>query len=100
MINPKEQMILSTFIPTGLYGFKKIKKLQLGIITYFSSFVVPVIILSIYIAVNGWIHGDINKIDLGLIKTISLPVLILGYIIPIFFIRKWTIEYNKINALN
>ena len=51
--------------------------------------------MSICIGVNGWIQGDINKIDLGLIKTVTLPVLISGISIPVFFIRKWTIEYNS-----
>ena len=95
MINPKEQMILSAFIPTGLYGFKKINKLQLGILSYLASFFVPIVIMSICIGINGWIQGDINKIDLSLIKTVTLPVLISGISIPVFFIRKWTIEYNS-----
>ena len=95
MISTKEQMILSVFIPTGLYGFKKIHKLQLGIVTYLASFFVPIVIMSICIGVNGWIQGDINKIDLGVIKTVTLPVLTSGLLLPVFFIRKWTIEYNS-----
>ena len=95
MINPKEQMILSIFIPTGLYGFKKIKKLQMGMLTYIASFFVPVIILSMYVAINGWIQGSIFKIDLSIIKIITLPVLFSGYLIPVYFIRKWTKQYNS-----
>lgn len=80
----KTQMILAvipTFV-TQIFAFYRIRKLVYGIIIEVIIFFVDLVIqMSI-----SWPFGMI----------ISLPISIL---IPLYFIRKWTLEFNKTKSL-
>jgi hypothetical protein len=80
----KTQMILAvipTFV-TQIFAFYRIRKLVYGVIIELIIFFVDLVIqMSI-----SWPFGMI----------ISLPISIL---IPLYFIRKWTLEFNKTKSL-
>ena len=80
----KTQMILAvipTFV-TQIFAFYRIRKLVYGIIIEVLIFFIDLVIqMSI-----SWPFGMI----------ISLPISIL---IPLYFIRKWTLEFNKVKTM-
>ena len=79
----KTQMILAVIpIPIAqIFAFYRIRKLVYGIIIEVIISIVDLIILSI-----SWPFGMI----------ISLPISVLT---PLYFIRKWTLEFNKARAM-
>ena len=80
----KTQLLLAvipTFV-TQLFAFYKIKKLTYGIIIEVTIFFVDLIIqMSI-----SWPFG----------MMIVLPISVL---IPVYYVRKWTLEFNKTKSL-
>ena len=80
----KTQLLLAvipTFV-TQLFAFYRIKKLTYGIITEVTIFLVDVLIqMSI-----SWPFG----------MMIVLPISVL---IPVYYVRKWTLEFNKTKSL-
>ena len=90
-VNVILQCALTLFLPTGLYAFKKIGKLKLGILSYVLSFV------AMYLGILGYMlltwNNSVNMIEQA---SHSVPWMALtSSLIPIVFIRKWSIEYNK-----
>jgi len=80
----KTQMILAvipTFV-TQIFAFYRIRKLVYGIIIEVLIFFADLVIQTSI----SWPFGMI----------ISLPISI---IIPLYFIRKWTLEFNKAKAM-
>ena len=80
----KTQMILAvipTFV-TQLFAFYRIRKLTYGIIIELIIFFADLIIqMSI-----SWPFG----------MMIVLPISVL---IPVYYVRKWTLEFNKVNSM-
>ena len=98
-VNIKWQCLAVIFIPTGLYAFKRIKKLRFGIIIYIITGIAS--ILSAIIPILYWdaVLGDYAKVsinDLGLTYVIiSVGQVIFSFVIPIIFIRQWSNEWNQ-----
>jgi hypothetical protein len=80
----KTQLILAvvpTFV-TQLFAFYRIRKLTRGIIIELIIFFVDFIILSSISSPFGMM--------------ITLPI---SVVIPVYYIRKWTLEFNKTKSL-
>ena len=85
------QSIATLFIPTGLYAFLKIDKLRKGVLVYLASFGVSII--AEVVSVLLYMTHD-NSYNL-LIAFYALGIVCISFILPIHYIRKWSIEYNK-----
>lgn len=89
LVNVKIQCLSSIFLPTGIYGFHKIKKLKIGIIIYVISEVIGY--------VSGIIGGSMFYLSQDwwtIIAPIALSILVLSFMIPVVFMRKYCLEYN------
>ena len=85
-VNVKVQCLATLFIPTGIYAFKRINKIRMGIMIYGLTF-------ASWIAQNLLI--PFNNSSMGLYGLVSLLNLGLGIILPMIFIYNWSIEFNK-----
>ncbi len=86
-VNTGWQVAATLFIPTGLYAFKRIKKLTYGIILYALTFISSVIIGTV--SVVYW-HESEELLLFGVVLIYTIPIFI-----PMFFIRKWSEQWNK-----
>jgi hypothetical protein len=83
------QCIGTILLPTGLYCFKRIKKLRLGILLYVCSYVLSAVaVLTLTLSVAG------NSSDL-LYAFGSFLASAASLLLPMYFIRAWSIEWNK-----
>ena len=84
------QCLATIFLPTGLYAFKRISKLKLGIIVYVSAYSLT-ILGGIIQASSAYPWGiGVLEASIG-----SFVFYISAILIPIYFMRKWTIEWNR-----
>lgn len=94
-VNIGVQCLATLFVPTGLYAFKRIKKLRLGILIYAICYIMY-IVATVYPLKNmADSSSNINMDTLGLISFLSIGLTIMSFLLPIFFIRKWSKEYNQ-----
>ena len=88
MNNPKRvnrliQCLATIFLPTGLFAFKRINKLRLGILVY---------VVSIGIGIIGIVFGSLHIKMILDISTISVSF---SYLLPIAVMNKWCKDWNK-----
>lgn len=92
------QMILATIpiIVTPLYAFYRIKKFKKGVLVILLTFTATII--------DSMITSTLNESDLFMLENWQKPVdlsyqyaaaLIIWILLPMYFTRKWTIEYNE-----
>ena len=79
------QMLATILIPTGLYAFYRIDKLRMGMVMYGISFAIAVASSMLEL----FSDGDI------IYMTFSAIFAVLSLIVPMLFIREWTIQYNN-----
>ena len=83
-VNTKVQCLAAIFVPTGLYAFKRIGKLQKGIITYL-----------ICAGINGGaLLLSIMKADLIATAITIILLNIISLVVPIAVMNKYCNEYN------
>ena len=88
-VNVKLQCLASLFVPTGLYAFKRIKKLTIGIIIYAVTYLA-------WLGQNILFMPDFNNpSSVGLYGLTSLLIVGLGILLPLIFIYNYSIDYNK-----
>lgn len=92
------QMILSAIpiIVTPLYAFYRIKKLKKGIMVM----IVTLAIISLDYIVHRFVAEseflNLESFDQQIIKLAwYVTALIIAILFPMYFVRKWTIEYNE-----
>lgn len=88
MINTKYQTLATLILPTSLYAFYRIKKLKLGILINILSIMLGT--SSFYNMANLLSHGYF-----GLWFLVAAFINIYSFILPIIFIRKWTVAFNN-----
>ena len=94
-VNIGVQCLATLFVPTGIYAFKRIKKLRLGLIIYAVCYVMY-IVATVYPLKNmANSSSNINMDTIGLISFVSVGLIIMSFLLPIIFIRKWSKEYNQ-----
>lgn len=94
-VNVGVQCLATLFVPTGIYAFKRIKKLRLGLLIYAICYVMY-IVATVYPLKNmADSSSNINIDTLGLISFLSVGLTILSFLLPILFIRKWSKEWNS-----
>lgn len=102
MINQNWQMIATIFIPTGLYAFKKIHKLQKGIILYGITFGFYCLLSVLPFAYWGLRSQNILEIGKDQVYFTFLTIMIISTIfsivLPMHYINKWTKQFNLIQA--
>lgn len=92
------QMILAAIpiIVTPLYAFYRIKKFKKGVLVILLVFAIEIVDASITEAMNEseffMLESWEKPVDLAYQYTAGLIVAIL---LPMYFARKWTIEYNE-----
>ena len=88
MINTKAQMLFTLSLPTMIYAFYRIKKLRLGILIHIlgsllaSSSLVNLITLT-------------SLAQFGVYFIASCFIFGFSFILPMIYIRKWTISFNN-----
>ena len=86
-------MAASLFIISGLWAFKRIKKLTYGIAIYISCYV----LYSIGTGYAALVKSGWDETTLLITGIFMLSALILSLLLPIILIRKWSIDWNKSN---
>jgi|SRR6185312_672854 len=88
MIDLKYQTLATFSLPSSLYAFYRIKKLRLGIL---------INIISIMLASTSFTNmiALLSQKHIGFYFLVSGFILIWSFVIPIIFIRKWTVSYNN-----
>ena len=83
-VNVKLQCLATLTLPTGLYAFKRINKLTMGIIIYGITFAT-------------WL-GQMLLVptnSIGLFGLLSFMNLVLGITLPMIFIYNWSKDFNQ-----
>lgn len=93
-VNVKIQCLATLFVPTGLYAFKRIKKLRLGILLYALCYIMY-IIATVYPIKQMTDSNSLNQDTIGLISIISVTLSIMSLVLPIILIHRWSKDYNK-----
>lgn len=91
------QCLLAIFIPTGIYGYKRINKTKTGIQVYVLSFIIFVVLCSSPFIYSQVIYGDINtnpNMEISVFIFVMLGYIISG-MIPILFIFVLTKRWNN-----
>ena len=79
------QILATISIPTGIYAFYRINKLRKGLALYGLSFAIAVLSGVIALFSNGDMFHELASFLLALST----------FIIPMVFMREWTIQYNS-----
>ena len=89
------QMILSAIpiIITPLYAFYRVKKFKRGVLVILANMTIDIVILT----ANGDINWNLESEGFGPIAFTSgyVSSFIVDILFPLYFARKWTIEYNQ-----
>ena len=94
-VNLGVQCVATLFIPVGLYAFKRIHKLRLGILLYGICYVMYIAATVYPLKEIADSNSNMNQDTLGIISFISVGLSILSFLLPIIFIHKWSKEYNQ-----
>lgn len=92
------QMILTAIplIVTPLYAFYRIKKFKKGVLV--------ILLTLVAIVIDSMITATLNESEFFMLENWQRPVdlsyqyiisLIIEILLPMYFVRKWTIEYNE-----
>lgn len=101
MINVKLQCLATLTLPSSIYAFYRIKKLKWGLlINMINSLLSGMGGSVLIVTVMGLSFGDpviTNKHILTYIFGLLYSIIAISasFIIPIFYIRKWTISWNR-----
>ena len=90
-VNILVQCLATLILPTGLYAFKRIDKLKKGILVYGASF--GLTILSVIVTGILFVNKD-GQTNL-VIALYSLGLTAMSFFVPIYYMRNWSIEFNK-----
>ncbi len=84
------QCLATILIPTGLYAFKRINKLQKGILVYLSSYVL--VFAGGLIQASSLYPWGLDILDASLM---SFTCYLFSILVPIIFMSKYTRQYNE-----
>lgn len=88
-VNVTTQCMATLFMPTAIYAFKRIGHLTDGILIYFGTLFGIMGVYVGYMLTLGKVLGDLPNEFLGAL------FIILSTVLPVLYIRKWSIEFNK-----
>lgn len=94
-VNLGIQSVATLFVPTGLYAFKRIKKLRLGILLYGICYLMYIIATVYPLKQMTDSSSQMNQDTLGMISLLSVGLSIMSFLLPIIFIHKWSKDFNK-----
>lgn len=85
------QIASAIFLPMGLYGFKRINKLKLGIVVY---------VIAYSLTITGGFVEASSDYSWGLpvlqASIFSFVLYAIGVMIPLYFMGKWSKEWNEV----
>ena len=93
-VNIGVQCLATFFVPVGLYAFKRINKLRLGILIYGICYALYLIATVYPLKQLTDVNSNVNMDTIGFVSFLSVGLTILSFLLPIIFIRKWSKEYN------
>ncbi len=91
-VNVNWQIASTLFIPSGLWAFRRIKKLTYGIIIYACCDVLYSLGTGFSLANN---IGLWDETEIMIVAILMLSALVIALISPMIFIRKWSIAWNQ-----
>lgn len=105
-VNVKVQMLASIFIPSGAYAFCRINKQNKGTILYVTTGILS--ILGFFTSTMNYqtpyywdgVLGQISRYTSdstthGLLILFTLSSSLISIIVPMLYIRKWSIDWNN-----
>lgn len=87
------QCLMSLFVPTGLYAFKRIRKFRLGLIVYGLSYIAY--LAATITTLNIIAKGNMTSDQIGILSLLSTILVIISFALPTMTIYNWSKRYNQ-----